>query len=643
VDFFAAQDLARRKTWRLALLFGAAVLCLVVLTNLLVAAVVSLMANHGQVIDPESLIRSLPAGYWFWISFGVIGTVALASSYKYLQVRGGGRAVAESLGGRLVSQSTQDPGERRLLNVVEEMAIASAIPVPPAYVLEEPSINAFAAGFSPDDAVIGVNRGTLDHLTRDELQGVIAHEFSHILNGDSRINVRLIAALHGILFISMVGHALLRGAGRGASRRRGNGGGAPILALAVGLLVIGYAGSFFGSLIKAAVSRQREYLADAASVQFTRNPSGIAGALKKIGSLSAGSVVNRPAAREASHLFFGEVGRAFLGGLAATHPPLERRIRAVDPTWDGRFPGLAGAVPGAAAASAATEDARSAFAPAPARPGPVPATSPAGVVEAVGRLDDAGLARAHTLIDGLPAALRDAAHDPFAGRALAYGLVLEPSGPTRERQLQHVAAHADRGVADQLQRLLPHLGSLDEYQKLVLVEMAMPALKELSDPQYRRFAGNLIALIKADRRIDLLEWVLHRLLLKELAPHFDGPRRLPVRHGSLRPVAAEAAVLISALAREDAPGSAAADRAFAAGMAELGMTANLDADDDPNFGRLNQALAELQALQPLAKPRLIKACAAAVLADGRVSPRQAALLRGVAAALDCPLPPSFQP
>jgi hypothetical protein len=239
--------------------------------------------------------------------------------------------------------------------------------------------------------------------------------------------------------------------------------------------------------------------------------------------------------------------------------------------------------------------------------------------------------------------LRDAAHEPFASRALAYGLVLEPPGPVRERQLRHVAAHADRGMAEELDRLLAHLGTLDENQKLVLIEMAVPALKELSDAQYRRFTGNLITLIKADQRIDLLEWVLHRLLLKELAPHFDGPRRLPVRHGSLNPVAAEAGVLISALAREGTPGAAETARAFAAGMTELGINATLDAAEDPNFDRLNRALAELQALKPLAKPRLIKACAAAVLADGQVSARQAALLRGVAAALDCPLPPSIQP
>jgi Zn-dependent protease with chaperone function len=654
VDFFGAQDQARRKTWQLTLLFTAAVVCLVLLTNLLVAAVIAFTANHGMVTDFGSLLRSLPAEYWFWISLTVVCLIALACGYKYLQVRGGGRAVAESLGGRLVSRATEDRDEQRLLNVVEEMAIASGIPVPPAYVIEEPSINAFAAGYSPDDAVIGVNRGTLDHLSRDELQGVIAHEFSHILNGDSRINVRLLAVLHGILFISMVGYALLRGAGRSGGRRRGSGGGAPVLALGLGLLVIGYAGTFFGNLIKAAVSRQRELLADAASVQFTRNPGGIAGALKKIGALSAGSAMSGPAAKEASHMFFGEVGRAFLGGLTATHPPLARRIRAVDPAWDGTFPALAGA----AAGSAVPDGAVRSFASTDADPTSVArdhegagtavrhavspdAVSPDAVVDAVGRLDEQGLARATALIAGLPAALRDAAHDPFGSRALAYGLVLEPDGPVRRQQLDHVAANAERGVPEELKRLLPHLAAIDDGSRLVLMLMLMPALKELSESQYRRFVANLITLIKADRRIDLMEWVLHRLLVKELRPHFEGPRRLPARHGSLTAVAGEAAVLISALAREGVPAPNRVAAAFDAGMSALELRHTLDDREDPDYARLSAALAELQALKPLMKPKLLKACAATVLADGSVSARQAALLQGVAATLDCPLPPGI--
>jgi Zn-dependent protease with chaperone function len=643
VDFFGAQESARRKTWRLGALFAAAVVSLVLLTNLLVAVVYAWstgIAAPGRA-DLGTVLGALPASYWIWITGGVLGMVALASLYKYQQVLGGGRAIAESLGGRLLHQTTPDPRERRLLNVVEEIAIASGIAVPPVYVIDEPSINAFAAGFAPGDAVIGVNRGTLEYLSRDELQGVIGHEFSHILNGDTRINLRLIAVLHGILFLGLVGRGLLHGIGRGARRRSsGSSGGAPVLALGLGLLIIGYAGTFFGNLIKAAVSRQREFLADAASVQFTRNPHGIAGALQKIGGLGAGSAMSSAAAGEASHMFFGQVGRVFMNGLLATHPPLERRIKAIDPRWDGRFPTVTPVAveTGTAAAAAADVAGVSGLAGGGAAP------APEQVADAVGRLDDAALAGAQRLIHGLPADLYEAAHDPFTARALIYALVIDQPADYQQRQFEHLYQHAERGMIRDVERLRGPLAGLDELGRLSLVDLAVPALKELTFAQYRTFLGNLITLIRADRHIDLLEWVLHRTLLKDLRPHFEHARPPAARYGNLRALDDHATVLLSALAREGADSEAAAREAFTAGMTRLGGRGVLQTDDDPNYVRLNQALAELRLLKPLLKPQLIKACATTALADGHVSSRQAALLRGVAAAVDCPLPPdALQP
>ncbi len=551
MDFFGAQDDARRKTGRLVMLFGAAVLALVLLTNLLVGAVYTFMARPAPTggIHIGGSIRDMPVSAWFWISLAVVAVVALASAFKYLQVRSGGRAIAESLGGELVHQSTTDFRSRRLLNVVEEMAIAAGTPVPPVYLIEQPSINAFAAGFSPDDAVIGINRGTLDNLNREELQGVVAHEFSHILNGDSRLNIRLMAVLFGILFLGLIGRDCCRvwaHSGRSRSSRSSSSGGAPGVALGAGLLVIGYAGTFFGNLIKAAVSRQREFLADAASVQFTRNPGAIAGALKKIGALPAGSGMPGAAANEASHLFFGQVNRLFLNRLTATHPPLKKRILAVDPQWDGRFPALTEAPPdpgpeapaGATAFAAASHAGTTAAAAASAAGSALEIhASPKELAEAVGTLDEAGLERARTLISGIPAALRDAAHDPFAARALLYAFVLvDLPESLRPDQLRTLNDTAERGVAGEAERLLPRLTGIDALQRVTLVEMAAPALKELSVPQYRRFTDNLVRLIKADQRIALPEWVLHRLLIKELKPHFEQRSRVKVRYPSVEAV-----------------------------------------------------------------------------------------------------------
>jgi len=645
LNFFQAQDQARRKTWQLALLFMAAVLSLIVLTNLLVAAVYLWSGNtaYSQSTSMGDLLQQLPAETWILISFGVIGVVGVASLYKFLVVRGGGRAIAESLGGNLLTRDTADAASRRLLNVVEEMAIAAGVPVPPVYLIEEPSINAFAAGFGPDDAVIGINRGTIEHLSRDELQGVVAHEFSHILNGDMNINLRLIAILHGILFLGIVGYVVLRGAGLGG-RRSNNA--APMLALGIGLLVIGFAGTFFGNLIKAAVSRQREYLADAAAVQFTRNPDGISGALKKIGGLSEGSSVTQAAASEMSHMFFGQIDTFFLNSLMSTHPPLAKRIAAIDPGWDGVFP----EVDSSAVLPAATD-----------RGSPVIRDSlvsgfsrnsysqdairvqigAAEVADTVGTLDNRGLDAARSLIASTNEVLKEAAHDPWGCRGLIYAILLDPDPSLRDRQFGHLQAEAERGVPAYTQKLVRELASLDAPRRLALVGMAMPALKSLSNSQYQRFSANVVALIKMDQVISLPEWVLHRLLVKELQPHFDGTRPPRPRYNRLSSVAPHVTTLLSTLSRFGQSNTASQAQAFNEGAKVLELDLVFDASEDANFVRLNEAIRELRLLKPLVKPKLIKACAATALADGHISGTEGALLQGFAAALDCPLPPSI--
>ncbi len=318
-----------------------------------VAIVVSVhLAVSSLFLWVESARRE-PFDWWsldrfVLIAGGTLAVIAAGSLYKIWRLSDGGHTVAQLLGGRPVDPNTADPKERRVLNVVEEMAIASGLPVPTVYLLErEEGINAFAAGFTPQDAVIGVTRGALEILNREELQGVIAHELSHVFHGDTNLNLRLMGVLHGILVIALVGYFILRSTLRVASSNRKSGLVVVLPIAGLILLVIGYIGVFFGRLIKSAVSRQREFLADASSVQFTRNPQGIGGALKKIGGLSMGSLVMSPHAEQASHFFFsdGKLGKlrsAFSGvthfQFLATHPPLAERIRRVDPRWDGVYP-----------------------------------------------------------------------------------------------------------------------------------------------------------------------------------------------------------------------------------------------------------------------------------------------------------------
>lgn len=622
MDFFAAQDRARRKTWQLIILFTLAVLGLILTTNVLVALVTAyaatptgMMPGLGAALDAQS------TGTWVVISGIVLIVIAGASLSKYFALRSGGRAIVEMLGGRQIDPATQAPAERRLLNVVEEMAIAAGIPVPATYIVEEPGINAFAAGFNTDDAVMGVTAGTLEYLNREELQGVIGHEFSHVLNGDSRINLRLIAVLNGIVFLGLIGRLLLRNT---PSSRRGSGA-LPILALGFGLVVIGFAGTLCGNLIKAAVSRQREFLADAASVQFTRNPHGIANALKKIGGAPQGSQVANAHAAEMSHMFFGQAIRMFMGGLMATHPPLAQRIRAVEPGWDGAF------LTGASAAETELPDTAltSAFA-APAQ----------HIANRVGNPTPASLVHAQTLIEGLPEAAVTAAHDAWSARTLIYALLLAPDSALRDRQRAALAQSAEPDLLTRLDALQVSTQALDALQKLTLASLALPALKTLSQPQYTTFVADTIALIRADRQIDLFEWVLHRILLKAIKPHFEGAAHASPKYTNLRAVEVQVAEVLSAISRADALSPDAQRRAFAAGAAAVELELEFVGDEDPNFTRLNEALRQLRLLSPLAKPRLLKGCAACALIDGASAPERA-LLIGVAATLDCPLPPDL--
>ena len=651
MDFFEAQAAAHRTTLRLIALFAGAVATLVALTVLLVAAVVAWSTPPTGVLSWGKLFAAITPGLGFGIAGAVILLVGLASLFRLISLSGGGRAVADSLGGRLVPTTTDDPAERRLLNVVEEMAIASGLPVPPVYLLEEEGINAFAAGYGPDDAVIGVTRGTLELLDRDELQGVVAHEFSHVLNGDMRLNLRLTAVLFGILVIGIVGRSLVGRRSTSSSRSsRGGSGPAQVIALAVGLMVIGYTGTFFGNLIKAAVSRQREFLADASSVQFTRNPRGIADALRKIGGHAAGSSVGHGRAEEMSHMFFGQAVTGFLGGLGATHPPLEERILAVEPTWDGSFlepepappePEEPGPAPEATAPLDALLVVPAAIAAAGAAAGGAAGSIGAGI----GHVTPDDVAHARELIGELPRVFHEAAHDPFGARAAIYALLMPTDETEAERALAHVDAHAEPGVPELLRDLMEHRDALPPGARMTLIHIAMPALKALSEPQYVRFRDNLVAIIKLNGRIDRFEWVLHQVVRKELRPHFEGVKRR--RMGGLRVARAGEAcwALLSALAQIDHENVEDAESACRAGLDSLGLGDELAhrgglADrEDANQKRLTDAMRQLRDLHPLDQPKLLKAAIATVQHDGHVSAEEHELLAGVAAVLDCPLPP----
>ncbi len=644
MNFFEHQDQARRKTGHLVVLFVLAVLLLIGMTQVLVMGVMAWL--DGVPLQEWQLAMqyfSLPTLLKVAAAIGLI--VALASGYKLLQLSGGGKVVAEAMGGRLLNINSDDADERKLLNVVQEMAIASGSPVPPVYLLEEDGINAFAAGYKPTDAVIGVTRGCVQQLDRDELQGVIAHEFSHIFNGDMRLNIRLIGVLNGILVIGIIGYFILRSVSRTGYRSRSskNNSALPFLVLGAGLMAIGYAGTFFGNWIKAAVSRQREFLADSSAVQFTRNPAGISGALRKIGGFSAGSKIEHPQAGEMSHMFFGQAVKPFLSSMMATHPPLAERISRIDPNWNGRFDSashtasattsrsdqqfhatagdLAGVVSGFASAVSVTAT-----------------TASNELLSSIGGTDDKHMDYAHNLLASLSAEVLNAASEPYGARALVYALLLDSNEVVREKQWQLLEENAN-SVVFSLTRQLHMSFEMAAQYRLPLLELSLPALKQLTAEQYDQFRQNVVALMQADARIDLHEWALYRVLLHHLSPTKTKLAELgSIR--SLKLVGKACGLLLSAMAEAGAENDEAACQSFTMAAKTLGLQRlQFIRRDEYELADLSRALQVLNRLQPLQKPRLLKALCVCVSHDDVIKPVEVELIRAIALNLDCPMPP----
>ncbi len=637
MDFFAHQEAARRRTARLVVAFALAVALTMLTVYVPVRALfwyARLEAGAGAAAAPFFV-----PGLFVGVAAATLAVVLTGTLYRIHSLQRGGQAVARLVGGRPVEPNTRDLDERRLLNVVEEMAIASGVPVPSVFVLErENGINAFAAGWGPEGAVIGVSRGATRLLSRDELQGVVAHEFSHILSGDMRLNIELMGWLHGLLVIALMGRLLVQLGVRGGGGGRRRGGAAALGLFGLALLVIGGIGVFFGRLIKSGVSRQREFLADASAVQFTRNPQGLAGALKKIGGLAEGSRLRSTHAEEASHMYFANgLGASFLG-LLATHPPLAERIRRLDPAFDGSYPKVE-LPPETGESPPIAQQLGVAAASASARLGEA---APAAVAERAGRVLQEHVEYAAGLLARLPADLRARLHEPAAAQGVVFALLAAPDPASRERQRVALRDHLDPYLVEEMERLEPVLAACPDEARLPLVDLSVPALSRLSTEQYRKFQRAVALLAEADREMSLFEFALGWIVLRHLGPNFGERRPGRVEYFSLRLLQRECSQLLSALVHYGSEEPQAAARAFARATAELGPEARgvelLELEACP-LPTVAAALRKLALLAPRLKRPLVRAAAAATTSDRRVTVREAELLRAVGEALECPLPP----
>jgi Zn-dependent protease with chaperone function len=725
MNFFEHQDQARQQTKKLMALFAASVLTLVI--GVYLAAVVSLNQMAPSLLGSRC-VSTLPAelvavnpiapttiapqitdatsppllaqryrsrrssrrscgitSYWQpHILLGVgsvtIAIISLASLSKINELKAGGHVVAASLGGRLVDSNTNDAQERMLLNVVEEMAIAAGTPVPGVYLLDnEYGINAFAAGFTPNDAVIGVTRGSLEQFNRDELQGVIGHEFSHILNGDMRLNITLMGWLHGILCIYLIGRGALQ-LGRG-SDREGN----AFAFFGLALIVLGGSGLFFGRLMQSAVSRQREYLADASAVQFTRNPQGIANALEKLAG--TGSKVNASYAQASSHMFFGSVLSSWWSAdWFATHPPIGQRIRRVQGLQPGDLAGFSGATdaPSASAANmagvagfasgatatpakpatqnpfqappssvaAARQAAQRPVQP-PAQPqswtsdslpSAVITTSPEQVITQIGTVEPSHYDYVKGLLAQIPPELRSALRDPQQAPRLIYALMLDRENPfTAQLQTAYLEkVEAPAGVAQVLQ-LQQQLAPINPRLYLPMLDLAIPALRQTPTQDCQRVLKAVHELAKLDGQWTIGEFVSYLVLQYRLQPHISGqPTQPSVAYKDIAPVWDDCLKVIAALAKVGSPDAKAIDFAFRSGLFRLpGAGQNPSPETLPTFTLvdLRQSLEKLRLVSPKLKQGIVDACSQTVMVDNQITLKEADLLRAIVILLDCPMPP----
>ena len=640
-DFWEQQDRARGKSALLIALFLLAVLVTVGAINLAVALIV------------RWELRSTADWRWLWdartAAYTTAATLAIIAGGTLLKLRElnlGGVAIADMIGGEPVAFNSQTAEERRLLNVVEEMALASGMPTPPVYVMKfEFCINAFAAGNSPNDAVIGVSRGALDKLTRDEMQALVGHEFSHIFNGDMRLNMRVTALLHGLMAVSLAGRALVLC----SLRPRG---GAPVggrmftpLWLALGLVfwVVGWIGHVCGRAIQAAICRQREYLADASAVQFTRNPGSLAGVLKKAGWYN--SWLRHPYALAANHFLFGDCFGDAAFRLFRTHPRLIRRIRRLEPGFHGDYrrarDELKYPEPSIPDLDVRHEEEFAANVRKKARPTELIPMLAATASQRVGAVGPGELKLVRETRERVPVSLDEAARSPMSAVALVYALAIGEGAELRERQLEVIAEHDSKQMRGTTSQLLGRFGDRDAEARLTLAQISVSALRQLSRTQYATFRDCLQRLVAADRQVSLFEFALEKLVLHRLDPGFDfvQPPAEDAPESTLLP--RHAPVLLSALAHVGRDEEEPIRTAFAAGRELLppDHEYTLKPLNACGLNELNTALDRLNALSNTHKRAFIEACAATVAHDGEIRPAEATLFRAICAALDVPCPP----
>lgn len=642
MTFFIDQERARKNTSLLLILYALTIV-LIVISIYLGLLLFFYQAPEFSEFSPGTEFSLWHADFFYAVAAIVGGVILLGTACRVIQLARGGVAVALSVGGRLIQADSENIHERRILNVVEEIAIASGVSIPPVYVMDnEQGINAFAAGYRPNAAVIGVSQGCITCLSRDELQGVIAHEFSHILNGDMRLNIRLMSILYGILMLTLIGRMLIRAGWHSNHRRRDNeqslSGGIAVAGFV--FLLIGSIGALGAKLIKMAVSRQREFLADASAVQFTRNPAGIAGALMKIGGLQEGSSLRNPAAEDVSHLCFANPLAGFFSRLAlfSTHPPLKERIRRLKPDFDGNFPVVEHVQIEETPETdhSRKEDRTQADVLFPAA---------GAILGSVGSLSPRAIASSHALLESIPQSLRKAAGTPLDAGAIYCALLLAADPAIQAAQLERTRYELPDGMFDLMLQFAKQVSHLPTAARLALVDLSLEGLRNLSKSQYVRLRVAIDSVIHADAEVTLFEYCALHSLTRPLDEQFGLKKTAHREERNLARLVTPASHLLFALATLGNRDQDAAVAAYTAACNELGIAPELrlpiSEAHSVTTSFLDTAIEPLESIAPLVREKIFNACISCIQQDDSVNENELLLIRAIGSILECPVPLAF--
>jgi len=639
MNFFQEQERSRQHTTWLVGIFIIAVLMLIAITIVFVIGLYLYLDDISLALFLTDPFAYVSTDILYGVVVVVVGVVVAGSITKYLSLSSGGKSVAIALGGRQLNRNSADTNEKKLLNVVEEMSIASGISTPTVYIIDESGINAFAAGLTLDDAVIGVTSGCVEKLDREELQGVIAHEFSHIFNGDMRLNLQLTAILHGILLIGLIGRFILRSSTRrshttrSSSSKKGNGG-LYVLALGAGLFVIGYVGTFFGSIIKANVSRKREYLADATAVQYTRYPRGISGALKKIAYYS--SELRAPAAETYSHLYFAEGVSTMFSALLATHPPLDRRIKKIEPRWNGRFPDY-GKMTKPKHDEAEKQLKREKE---EAKKERFTQGAIAAAMMSVGQIKEEEVEEVQTEIKALDEKVLNRLSDPLGAQAVLLSLLYNP---VYKDELFAVVQEENPYLLLEFANFRQEEHQALQTQSALIVSLSLNALKSLSVEQYKHFKKIVAAFVAVDKSISLFEWSLQYIIQRPLEMHLglrEVPKRISTHIGAIKK---ELELLYSMLAQAQYEDEREAKAAFDKSKRAIkaGALQYIERDQITHLQFLDAVMA-IETAKPAIAERIFEGVLHSVKIDDKVTKTENAFVHAIAQLMQVPLPREFR-